>query len=288
MLIPKFWERSNYEGRDRVGRHIAFNVWGWSNESATNAKTKATQRVKQVFERRVNGGERRNDYDYLDQPLREEIVETITDDGDQTVVITRNRYGALVLNSASVCFVDVDFPEPRSTGFMDALKMMFSSRLREERRSALRDATLEKVKNWAANNSKRAFRLYRTAAGYRLLFTDMLYEPTSDAVRLLLEELGSDTMYRRLTVKQASFRARLTAKPWRAGCDRPPNRYPWKDAQAEDNYRKWQRDYEAKADAYDVCELMDLFGRDCGNEKIKMVVSLHDKFTCTNPPAPLA
>ena len=115
MLIPKFWERANYSGRDRVGRHIAFNVWGWSNESAADAKTKATRRVKQVFEKCANEEKLRNDYDYLDQPLREEIVETIADDGDQTVVITRNRYGALVLNSASVCFVDVDFPEPRPT-----------------------------------------------------------------------------------------------------------------------------------------------------------------------------
>jgi hypothetical protein len=85
MLIPKFRERANYEGRDREGRRIAFNVWGLSNESATDAKTKATQRVKQVFERWVNGRERRNDYDYLDQPLREEIVETIADNGDEKI-----------------------------------------------------------------------------------------------------------------------------------------------------------------------------------------------------------
>jgi hypothetical protein len=130
--------------------------------------------------------------------------------------------------------------------------------------------------------------LYRTAAGFRLLFTDTLYEPTSNEVRRLLEELGSDMMYRRLTTKQACFRARLTAKPWRIGCNRPPNRYPWKDAEAKDKYRKWQRDYETKAGAYGVCELLDVFGRDCGDDKIRTIVALHDKHTCKKPGAALA
>jgi hypothetical protein len=288
MLIPKYWEQANYAGQDSKGKHITFNVWGWSSESAADAKQKAAKRAKQALEWWINGGRRRDDYDYLDQPLREEIVETIGDEGDQIAVITRNRYGALVLNSASVCFVDVDFPKLRSSGFLDALKMMFSRRLRDQRCATLREATMEKVKNWAADNSKRAFRLYRTAAGFRMLFTDALYEPTSNEVRLLLEELGSDMMYRRLTVKQACFRARLTAKPWRVGCNRPPNRFPWKDVEALNRYRKWQRDYEAKAGAYGVCELADVFGKECGDEEIRMIISLHDKFTCSNTVVSLA
>jgi hypothetical protein len=46
MLIPKFWERANYAGQDRVGRHIAFNVWGWSNESAADAKNQSNPACK--------------------------------------------------------------------------------------------------------------------------------------------------------------------------------------------------------------------------------------------------
>ena len=107
-------------------------------------------------------------------------------------------------------------------------------------------------------------------------------------MRRLLEELGSDTLYRRLTEKQACFRARLTAKPWRVGCNRPPNRYPWKDADAEIKYRKWQRDYEAKCGAYGICELVEVFGKGCGHEKINAVVALHDKHTCGKTAAPLA
>ncbi|MGA2070902.1 MAG: hypothetical protein ABSG97_06095 [Sedimentisphaerales bacterium] len=288
MLIPKFWEQANYGGEDRDGRHVAFSVWGWSCESAADAKELASERAKRAFDWWVNGGQRRAEYDYLDQPLREEIVETIGSDGDQTAVITRNRYGALVLNSASVCFVDVDFPKVQSSGFLDALKMMFSKRMRDERRAALRTATMEKVKSWAASNPKRAFRLYRTTAGFRLLFTDTLYKPTSDEVRRLLEGLGSDSLYRRLTEKQGCFRARLTAKPWRVGSRKPPNRYPWKDADAEIKYRKWQREYEAKCRAYGVCELVEVFGKGCADEKISTVVALHDKHTCTKTAAPLA
>ena len=279
---------ADYSGEDRKGKHVTFSVWGWSCESAAGAKEAAAARAKRAFDWWVNGGERRDAYDYLDQPLREEIVDTVRCGGEETAVITRNRYGALVLNSASVCFVDVDFPQVQSSGFLDALKMMFSKRLREQRREALRIATMEKLKNWAARNSRRSFRLYRTAAGFRLLFTDALYEPTSDEVRQVLEELGSDTMYRRLTAKQACFRARLTAKPWRVGCNRPPNRYPWKDANAEIKYRKWQNNYEVKAGAYGVCELVEVFGKSCGDERIGTVMSLHDKYTCTKTGAALA
>ncbi len=288
MLIPKFWENANYQGRDHDGKDVAFSVWGWSCQSAADAKTMAVQRAKQAFDWWVNGGQRRSEYDYLDQPLREEIVEAIESDSEQVAVITRNRYGALVLNSASVCFVDVDFPIVRSAGFLDALKMMFSKRLRDLRREELRMVTLEKLKNWAASNSKRAFRLYRTAAGFRLLFTDTIYEPTSDQVRQLLEELGSDMLYRRLTEKQACFRARLTAKPWRIGCKKPPNRYPWRDADSEIKYRRWQRDYEIKCGTYGVCELVEVFGKGSDDEKIKLIVALHDKHTLKKTAVPLA
>ena len=98
MLIPKFWEQANYGGEDRDGKHVAFSVWGWSCESAADAKELAAERAKRAFDWWVNGSQRREAYDYLDQPLREEIVETIGSDDDQTAVITRNRYGALVLN----------------------------------------------------------------------------------------------------------------------------------------------------------------------------------------------
>jgi hypothetical protein len=288
MLIPKFWEQANYGGRDKEGKDVAFSVWGWSCESAADAKELATERAKRAFDWWVNGGQRRDAYDYLDQPLREEIVDTLRCGDEETAVITRNRYGALVLNSASVCFVDVDFPNVQSSGFLDALKLMFSKQLRDQRREALRAATLDKVKSWAANNSRRAFRLYRTAAGYRLLFTDALYEPTSDNVRRLLDELGSDTLYRRLTEKQGCFRARLTAKPWRVGYKKPPNRYPWKDADAEIKYRKWQQGYETKCGGYGICELVEVFGKPCGHEKISAVVALHDKHTCTKTAVSLA
>ncbi len=288
MLIPKFWEQANYGGRDKDGRDVLFSVWGWSCDSAADAKKLASERAKRAFDWWVNGAHRRVEYDYLDQPLREEIVETIGADANQTAVITRNRYGALVLNSASVCFVDVDFPAVQSSGFLDAMKMMFSKRLREDRRAELRTATMEKVKSWAAANPKRAFRLYRTAAGFRLLFTDMLYKPTSDEVRRLLEELGSDSLYQRLTEKQACFRARLTAKPWRVGCSRPPNRYPWKDADAEIEYRKWQRHYEAKYSAYGICEFVEVFGKEAADETIKTIIALHDKHTCQKTGLPLA
>ena len=109
---------------------------------------------------------------------------------------------------------------------------------------------------------------------------DKLYEPKSAETNRLLTELGSDPLYRTLTVKQECFRARLTPKPWRCDSRNPPNRYPWKDAQAERAYRDWERQYSRAAQAYTVCKLVETCGGATGSGEIAMVLELHDRLAC--------
>lgn len=56
-------------------------------------------------------------------------------------IVTRNRYGALVLNAASVLFVDVDYPKIKPSGLWDALVLPFSQSRREWRKAAAREIT---------------------------------------------------------------------------------------------------------------------------------------------------
>lgn len=287
MRIPPYWAKETHTGTDHKGKRRTFAACGWSFESLAAAKNDALARARRIFDR-LASGVRTDTYDYLEHPLREEIVETIGRDGDPIAVITRNRYGALVLNSASVCFVDVDFPPARPQGFLADLLSIFSKNRREQRTQAVEEETLRRISGWAGDHPDRSFRLYRTRAGLRLLFTDRLYQPTSEETARLLRDLGSDEMYRKLTSKQACFRARLTSKPWRCGCRRPPNRYPWDNVEAENAYRHWQRDYEHKCARFASCRLVENFGDHDLDEPIAAIIEVHDRYACGDEQAILA
>ena len=144
MRIPPYWAKGSYANTDREGRTRRFLAWGWSFVDLSEAKEEAVARAKRIFER-LTSGQPTGSYDYLECPLREEIVDTFKDGDDQVAVLTRNRYGSLVLNSASTCFADVDFPRLRSNGLIDAILLLFSRSRRQERMQAARDATVQAV-----------------------------------------------------------------------------------------------------------------------------------------------
>ncbi|MBN2291203.1 MAG: hypothetical protein JXM70_02185 [Pirellulales bacterium] len=279
MRIPPYWSRGTFTGTNQKGREETFRAWGWSFDSLAEAQNDAVARAKRIFEHFISNVDF-DRYDYVDVPLREEILHRIGEGDDEIAVITRNRYGAMVLNAASVCFVDVDFPPVRGQGLVDSIGLIFSKQKRQQRQEEIQDATLMLVREWAARNPQRSFRLYRTAAGLRLLFTDRLYDPTSSETAELLGELKSDWRYRKLTEKQACFRARLTPKPWRCHCKRPPGRYPFDDGGAEEAYHKWLENYEEKSRGYATCHLIESNGRGAGNDVLDTIIEVHDRYSC--------
>jgi len=287
MRIPPHWAKETCCGQDSKGRQRRFHAWGWSFDSISSARADAAARARRIFEHFVSGT-KPNTYDYLEHPLREEIVQSIAEGDAKTAVVTRNRYGSLVLNSAAVCFVDVDFPPAKSSGLVDALSLLFSRTKRQARLAAVQQRTVEKVEQWYAGNPQRSFRLYQTAAGLRMLMTDRLYDPKSAEVDKLFGELGCDALYRRLTQKQECFRARLTPKPWRCGIKRPPNRYPWDTADEERAYRQWQQNYESRTKGLATCRFIQAFGPAPTDKTIASMVRFHDRHACSGNEAALA
>jgi hypothetical protein len=203
-------------------------------------------------------------------------------------IITRNRYGALVLNTASVLFADIDFPRLRPEGLLDALLLSLSASRRRQRQATIREQTLQSVHDWSRRHPHHALRIYRTYAGLRLLFVDQRYDPSSEMVARILDELGSDPLYRTLTSKQECFRARLTAKPWRCGAKVPPHQYPWANDQAEQAYRAWESRYTETAEAYRACELLESYGNEAADSEILTVLKIHDELACAGPDKQLA
>ena len=287
MNIPIYWSKAPCSARDRRGQPRTFSVWGWSSSSLQDAQDRAAARAASIATAAAQARDLQ-DYEYGQGPLREEIVEHIGDAQAPTAVITRNRYGALVLNSARVLFVDVDFLPSPPAGFLDALVSIFSSRRRAARREAGAAAAIEQIERWATANPARSFRLYRTCEGLRLLFTDRLYDPAAAETTALLQQLNADPMYVKLTQRQQCFRARLTAKPWRCGCSRPPNAFPWSTPDAERTFRQWQDRYTQLDSGFRACQLHQQYGRPAGIPELAAILEAHDRGAKITSTAPLA
>src|SRR5690348_9467468 len=81
--------------------------WRWSDVSIADAEQKADARAKEL-EQLLASGRKPDRYGYANRPMREEIVEQ-----HPGMAITRNAYGALVLNTERAMFVDIDFDDPK-------------------------------------------------------------------------------------------------------------------------------------------------------------------------------
>jgi hypothetical protein len=287
MKIPPYWACARFEGKDRKGRSQTFAASGWSFASLQAAKDDAKARAKRIFDL-ITSGQTPNSYEYLDQPIREEIIQEVLTADTHVATVTRNRYGALVLNCRSVLFVDVDFPKVKGKGLVESILLAFSRKRRDNRQQTIVDDTVREVESWARENPAHSFRLYRTKEGLRLLFTDREYEPNSAETEEILAGLKADPLYVKLTRKQECFRARLTAKPWRCGMTRPPCRYPWLDDQAEASYRKWEAAYSERDAEYRTCKFLIAFGGVADSPAITTIVGLHDRMTRIEEVAPLA
>ena len=183
-------------------------------------------------------------YGYGDQrPLREEIIEEFESRGQTDAVLSRNAYGSLVLNTASVFFADIDLPQARTSLF----GKLFGGKAHDPTA-----AIVERIQAVVASNGV-GVRVYRTAAGFRCLGRSLPMLPESGESQQLLQSLGSDPLYVRLCASQKCFRARLTPKPWRIGCRNPPDRFPFRSSQSEREFRDWVIEYDRRRLGFTVC-----------------------------------
>lgn len=107
--IPRFWASRTTTVPTRRRGEVPVDVWGWSERSREDALSRAERRAQELAARGIEDA-RAAEY-YPGRPVREEILEEVRgDDGALLAVITRNRYGAAVLNTDAVLIADVDLP----------------------------------------------------------------------------------------------------------------------------------------------------------------------------------
>jgi hypothetical protein len=284
MKIPKYWAKSTQVAQQPGGRTFRLACWQWSDVSVAQAQQQADDKARELVQK-IQAGAALNRYAYDERPLREEINQGIvTRAGHEIGVVTRNKYGARVLNATNAMFIDIDFKEqPASASLTGQM-----GRLLGGRRADPADQYLPRISAWASQHSDLGLRVYRTFAGLRCLITNQVFDPSRAESAGILQALGSDPLYVRLCRAQACFRARLTPKPWRCGMAAPPNRYPWENAGAEMRYREWEQRYEQTITPYAVCKFIKAFGPDETHPDVAPVLDLHDDLTGSAAGRPLA
>lgn len=305
MLIPKFWAKANYN--DQI-------AWGWSNISEKDALDRAFKRAKEAASRFLSGESNRdkNEQYYFSAPFREEeITSSLIRDISESFKITRNRYGALVLNSTDLMILDIDVEQPLEK--RPSIIELLTGSLRKKNKLQLdqnESATYNRIINWINNNSNYLTRVYKTAAGYRVIILNFEFKPESSESIKIMDELGVDPLYKKLCEKQRCFRARLTPKPWRCGLSTPIALWPFDSKDQEKHYARWLEEYNREIENFSTCKFLysnqdttnnqknaEHDGADDGASKVpseelqdavKTQIELHDRLTRSSDDAVLA
>ena len=187
-----------------------------------------------------------------------------------------------MLNAAQSMFVDVDAAGQASGSSGFSLKSLFGGG------SKPADAQLDRLREVLRSSGGGCFRVYRTAAGYRLLATDRLYTPGSGDSEALMRQVGADPAFIQLCRIQDSFRARLTPKPWRIGKPAPPGDFPRKDGELQRAFEQWLLEYDRAAGSKATCQFVETIGGGSIHPDLAHIVQLHDDRTKATSSLPLA
>jgi hypothetical protein len=239
VKIPAHWSRATAEETDRDGKEASFSCWRWSDTSVEDAQASALDAARRILRNFLGGGER-NRYAYGDGALREEVLQRITGPrGELVAAVTQNTYGSLVLSTARVMFIDLDFPATRPGEHLRHFVTRWFDKSARDPDAQREDDARSRLKSFLKDNPQWGVRVYRTCAGLRVLVTHALFDPTADSTQPLFESLGTDPLYVRLCRAQGSFRARLTPKPWRCGHASNTIGWPRETDDAQRQFEKW-------------------------------------------------
>lgn len=326
MIVPKYWAEARLQYRD-LKRQITVRRFGWSDVSEADAQKHADARVKEAYDRILAGEplrryERRLSYNGgAGVPIREEIIDK---QGD--VVITRNGYGALCLNSPDALFADIDVPELATTevfaGFSCAF--LFAAVIANQMGSSLGASLLialgatvllwwpiarcvhilvdrvagdvtsrltRRLKSFVHAHPDWHVRVYRTPAGLRLLATHRRFDPREPAVEVFFKRLRVDRVYADMCFRQNCFRARVSPKPWRIGLPRLKSPYSaaWRPEHAElPARRQWIADYEREAQGFASCRFVEEIGSGRTDPDVERVRRMHDALCRSGTDLPIA
>ncbi len=242
------------------GRREEITCYGGSNVSVEDARRAAREKAEKV--QRKIAGEKQLFEDY-DVEIREEVLKVV----DDHAVITRNRYGAQVLNVEKLMILDID--EPKVAGGLGGL---FGKK--KDKRSPKAEI-FDMVRKLAATKyGQYGFRIYETFRGARVIVLGRDFDPRDDATRKMMSEFNCDPLYALLCGKQDCYRARLTPKPSRARVRGIKVKFPREGT--DNQLEQWLAEYENASRNFSVCKFVEQIG---ASQPVPDVVRLHDELT---------
>jgi hypothetical protein len=251
------------------GVEQTITCYGGSNISVDDARLRAKEKAEKV-KRKIKG--EKHLFDEYEAEIREEILRII----DGHSAITRNRYGAQILNTENLMILDIDKPKP-SGGLVGLFKKKDSRPSKEQIFDAVRQlATTPKYKVYG-------FRIYETYQGARIIVSGRDFDPHAVETKRIMDEFNCDPLYITLCIKQKCYRARLTPKPYRMNMRRYKVQFPRKEEDTE--FKQWLAEYERESRNFNTCRFIEQVG---ARYSMNDVVQLHDEITGANFRQPLA
>jgi hypothetical protein len=265
MKLYKYWASEKVTITiDRQQKEI--HCWGGSNTSLEDAKLRAREKAA-IVERKIEGDE--TALENYEAEIREEILQVV----DDKSIISRNRYGAQVLNVENLMIIDIDKPKFELAG-------LFKRGPKDPKQKIF-----EMVRKLAASPKYNmfGFRIYETFQGARVIVLGRDFDAGGDTVRNIMREFNADPLYALLCAKQNCFRARLTPKPSRMKMKGYRVKYPRLEDEAK--FQDWLKDYEYQSRNFSVCKFIEQAG---ASYAVTEAVRIHDEFTGASVNRPLA
>ncbi len=258
MKIYTYWATG--KARVSVGNEEKeIKCYGGSNLSEDDALIKAEEKIEKIKNRIAGHPHVFDDYQV---EIREEIVRKI----NENAAITRNRYGAQILNIEDQMILDIDRPR---FSFWDWFKKQTSAKSKAKIIDMVRTLSKKPIYQGCT------FRIYETHKGIRVIVPGKKFDPKSAAVSDMMKEFNCDALYALLCKKQDCFRARLTPKASRMKLRGHKVTFP-RNSEEEEKFRNWLREYETTSQNFSVCKFIEQIGPDC---LMTEAVQLHDEIT---------
>lgn len=266
MKIYKYWATE----KQKIlidGMEQDITCYGGSNISVEDARLRALEKIEKI-KRKIQG--EKHLFDEYEVEIREEILQIIDDHS----AITRNRYGASVLNVENLMILDIDKPK---SSFADLFKK------KDPAQDKLK--IFDMVKKLAAMPKYQSygFRIYETYQGARVIVLGKDFDPRDHESNSIMNDFNCDGLYTTLCQKQGCFRARLTPKPHRMKMRRYKVQFPRQQEDVE--FQRWLAEYERESRNFSVCKFVGQIG---ASHPLSPVIRIHDDLTGIGYSQPLA
>jgi hypothetical protein len=269
MKLYKYWiiEKQNIV---LDGAEQTITCYGGSNLSSEEARARAKEKAEKI-KRKIQG--EKHLFDEYEVEIREEILRLIDDHS----AITRNRYGAQVLNAEKLLILDIDKPKSIGGGLAGLFRKKDTRPPKEQIFDAVRQLAA------APKYREYGFRIYETFQGARVIVVGREFEARNRETMDIMREFHCDQLYMAICQKQGCFRARLTPKPYRMNMRRYKVQFPREGEDTE--FREWLEDYERESRSFNVCRLIEQVG---AKHVPSEVIQIHDEITGVHFRQPLA